>query len=92
MIRRKLRDATVDGASPLEYPENLVNDLEPAVRSLRPAVEDALSTADAGALAREVAELDAAAVTRVRGLFSSIGSTGPAEQGAEMARLGLATF
>lgn len=57
-----------------------------------PAVADALSTSDSAALAREVADLDAAAVTRVRGLFSSIGSTGPGEQGAEMVRLGLATF
>ncbi|MBM3667052.1 MAG: hypothetical protein FJW90_06150 [Actinobacteria bacterium] len=37
-IRRKLRDAVVDGASPLSYPENLVNDLQQAAASLRPEV------------------------------------------------------
>jgi len=42
VFRRKLRDATVDGASPLNYPENLVNDLEPAALSLEPEIAEAL--------------------------------------------------
>lgn len=41
-IRRKLRDAVVDGASPLAYPEHLVNDLQPAAISLRPEIGEAL--------------------------------------------------
>ena len=42
VFRRKLRDATVTGASPLTYPENLINDLEPAAIALRPEIGDAL--------------------------------------------------
>jgi 4-diphosphocytidyl-2-C-methyl-D-erythritol kinase len=38
----RLREAAGAGASPLSYPELLVNDLEPAARSLRPAIGDAL--------------------------------------------------
>lgn len=38
----RLREAAGAGASPLSYPELLVNDLEPAARSLRPDVGDAL--------------------------------------------------
>ena len=41
-IRRKLRDAVVDGASPLAYREHLVNDLQPAALSLRPEIEPVL--------------------------------------------------
>jgi 4-diphosphocytidyl-2-C-methyl-D-erythritol kinase len=41
-IRRRLRDAVDEGGSPLEYRENLVNDLQPAAISLRPEIEDAL--------------------------------------------------
>jgi 4-diphosphocytidyl-2-C-methyl-D-erythritol kinase len=41
-IRRRLRDAVDEGGSPLEYREHLVNDLQPAAISLRPAIEDAL--------------------------------------------------
>jgi 4-diphosphocytidyl-2-C-methyl-D-erythritol kinase len=37
-----LRVAAGGGASPLSYPELLVNDLEPAARSLRPQIGDAL--------------------------------------------------
>jgi 4-diphosphocytidyl-2-C-methyl-D-erythritol kinase len=48
--RRKLRDATVAGASPLAYPENLINDLQDAALSLRPEVGAALeSLLEAGA-------------------------------------------
>lgn len=38
----RLRAAAGAGASPLAYPELLVNDLEPAARSLRPSIADAL--------------------------------------------------
>jgi 4-diphosphocytidyl-2-C-methyl-D-erythritol kinase len=38
----RLRDAAGSGASPLTYPEPLVNDLEPAARSLRPEIGEAL--------------------------------------------------
>jgi len=37
-----LREAAGAGASPLSYPELLVNDLEPAARSLRPDIGEAL--------------------------------------------------
>jgi 4-diphosphocytidyl-2-C-methyl-D-erythritol kinase len=37
-----LRRAAGAGASPLSYPQLLVNDLEPAARSLRPAIGEAL--------------------------------------------------
>jgi 4-diphosphocytidyl-2-C-methyl-D-erythritol kinase len=38
----RLRTAAGAGASPLSYPELLVNDLEPAARSLRPEIGEAL--------------------------------------------------
>ncbi len=38
----RLRGAAGAGASPLAYPELLLNDLEPAARSLRPRIGDAL--------------------------------------------------
>jgi len=38
----QLRQAAGAGSSPLDYPELLVNDLEPAARSLRPDVGEAL--------------------------------------------------
>ena len=41
-IRRKLHDATVEGASPLAYTELLVNDLQEAALSLRPEIGPAL--------------------------------------------------
>jgi 4-diphosphocytidyl-2-C-methyl-D-erythritol kinase len=42
-IRRQLRDAVDTGASPLDYREHLVNDLQAAAISLRPEIEEALS-------------------------------------------------
>jgi 4-diphosphocytidyl-2-C-methyl-D-erythritol kinase len=49
-MRRKLRDAVAEGASPLDYPEHLVNDLQPAAISLRPEIEAALEAlSEAGA-------------------------------------------
>ena len=41
-IRRKLHDATLEGASPLAYTELLVNDLQPAALSLRPEIAGAM--------------------------------------------------
>lgn len=41
-LAERLRSAAGAGASPLDYPELLVNDLEPAARSLRPDVGAAL--------------------------------------------------
>ncbi|HEY3434433.1 MAG TPA: hypothetical protein VGK41_02160, partial [Solirubrobacterales bacterium] len=49
-LAERLRQAAGAGASPLDYPDLLVNDLEPAARSLRPDVGDALDALrDAGA-------------------------------------------
>jgi len=45
-IRRRLRDAVDEGGSPLDYRENLVNDLQPAAISLRPEIEEALRALD----------------------------------------------
>ena len=41
-LASRLRQAAGGGASPLEYPDLLVNDLEPAARSLRPEIGAAL--------------------------------------------------
>ncbi len=41
-LAERLRAAAGAGSSPLSYPELLVNDLEPAARSLRPEIGDAL--------------------------------------------------
>jgi 4-diphosphocytidyl-2-C-methyl-D-erythritol kinase len=41
-LAERLRTAAGAGASPLAYPELLVNNLEPAARSLRPRIGDAL--------------------------------------------------
>jgi 4-diphosphocytidyl-2-C-methyl-D-erythritol kinase len=41
-LAARLREAAGAGASPLDYPDLLVNDLEPAAVSLRPDVGDAL--------------------------------------------------
>jgi 4-diphosphocytidyl-2-C-methyl-D-erythritol kinase len=49
-LARRLRTEAGAGASPLTYPELLVNDLEPAARSLRPEIGAALDALrDAGA-------------------------------------------
>jgi hypothetical protein len=53
------------------------------------AVRGALDATDADALAAEVATVDDHTAARVRAHLSSFGSTAPADQGAEMARLGL---
>lgn len=41
-LARRLREAAGAGASPLDYGEMLANDLEPAARSLRPRIGEAL--------------------------------------------------
>lgn len=41
-LRDELREAASGGASPLEYPHLLVNDLEPAAVGLRPEIAEAL--------------------------------------------------
>lgn len=41
-LETRLRDTAGSGASPLDYPDLLVNDLEPAALSLRPDIGDAL--------------------------------------------------
>ncbi len=65
----ELRRAAGAGASPLSYPELLVNDLEPAARSLRPAIGDALEELrEAGAA---VALLSGSGPTAV-GLFADL--------------------
>jgi 4-diphosphocytidyl-2-C-methyl-D-erythritol kinase len=67
----RLRSSAGAGASPLAYPELLVNDLEPAARSLRPEIGDALdSLRDAGA---PQALLTGSGPTAF-GLFESLGA------------------
>jgi 4-diphosphocytidyl-2-C-methyl-D-erythritol kinase len=65
----ELRDAAGAGASPLAYPQLLVNDLEAPARSLRPAIGDALDELrEAGA---PVAILSGSGPTAV-GLFADL--------------------
>ncbi len=67
----ELRRVAGAGGSLLAYPELLVNDLEPAARSLRPAIGNALDALrDAGA---PVALLSGSGPTAV-GLFADLGS------------------
>ena len=98
VIRRALRDAVVEGASPLDYPEHLVNDLQRAAISLRPEISDALDAlAGAGASHALVTGSgptatglfdDRAAAGRaaeaIRGDFPSALATGPLGPGAEV--------
>ena len=42
VVRRRLHDALATRASPLDYTEHLVNDLQPAALALRPEVADGL--------------------------------------------------
>jgi 4-diphosphocytidyl-2-C-methyl-D-erythritol kinase len=65
----RLREAAGAGASPLAYPELLVNDLEQPARSLRPAIGDALDELrEAGA---RLAILSGSGPTAV-GLFADL--------------------
>jgi 4-diphosphocytidyl-2-C-methyl-D-erythritol kinase len=70
-LAAELRRAAGAGASPLSYPELLVNDLEAAARSLRPGIGDALDALrEAGA---PVALLSGSGPTAV-GLFADLGA------------------
>jgi hypothetical protein len=80
------------GAAPETGTPGASGPSEPSVEpppELVEAVRSALDATDATALAAEVAQVDEATATRVRAHLSSFGSTAPADQGAEMARLGL---
>jgi 4-diphosphocytidyl-2-C-methyl-D-erythritol kinase len=69
VLAARLREAAGAGASPLAYPEMLVNDLEAPARSLRPAIGDALDELrEAGA---PVALLSGSGPTAV-GLFPDL--------------------
>jgi len=70
-LAAELRHAAGDGASPLAYPELLVNDLEPAARSLRPAIGSALDALRAAGA--PVALLSGSGPTAV-GLFPELGA------------------
>ena len=79
-IAAKLRLAAGAGASPLTYPELLVNDLEAAARSLRPEIGDALDALrEAGA---PLAILSGSGPTAV-GLFESVGEAHAAAAGID---------
>jgi 4-diphosphocytidyl-2-C-methyl-D-erythritol kinase len=68
-LAARLRDAAGAGASPLAYPDLLVNDLEAPARSLRPGIGDALDELrEAGA---QVAVLSGSGPTAV-GLFPDL--------------------
>ena len=98
VLRRELRDAVTDGASPLTYPAQLVNDLEPAAISLRPEIENPLAALrEAGAahamvtgsgptafgLFEDRAGAERAAATLVERFPTAI-ATGPLPAGAEV--------
>jgi 4-diphosphocytidyl-2-C-methyl-D-erythritol kinase len=68
-LAARLREAAGAGASPLEYPELLVNDLEPAALSLRPDVGDALEALRAAGAPRAI--LSGSGPTAV-GLFADL--------------------
>ncbi len=51
-LAERLRTTAGDGSSPLSYPELLVNDLEPAARTLRPQIGDALDSLRAAGAAK----------------------------------------
>jgi 4-diphosphocytidyl-2-C-methyl-D-erythritol kinase len=93
-IRRRLRDAVDEGGSPLDYRENLVNDLQPAAISLRPEIEDALSALEQAGAAHAMvtgsgptafglyaSEADAeSAAIELRERFPGASATGPLRQ------------
>jgi 4-diphosphocytidyl-2-C-methyl-D-erythritol kinase len=90
-IRRRLRDAVDEGGSPLDYRENLVNDLQSAAISLRPGIEDALRALEESGAAHAMVtgsgptafglfptEADAeAAAGELRSSFPEAHATGP---------------
>jgi 4-diphosphocytidyl-2-C-methyl-D-erythritol kinase len=70
-LAERLRSVAGAGGSPLDYPELFVNDLEPAARSLRPDIGDALEAlGEAGA---EQALLTGSGPTAF-GLFADLGA------------------
>jgi 4-diphosphocytidyl-2-C-methyl-D-erythritol kinase len=76
-LAAQLREAAGAGASPLAYPELLVNDLEAAARSLRPGIGDALEELrEAGA---PVAILSGSGPTAV-GLFADLATAAAAAE------------
>lgn len=93
-IRRQLRDAVDTGASPLDYREHLVNDLQAAAISLRPQIEEALAALEESGAAHAMvtgsgptafglfptAEDAAAAADGLRGRFADVIATGPIRQ------------
>jgi len=70
-LAAELLRAAGDGASPLSYPELLVNDLEAAARSLRPSIGDALDALRAAGA--PLALLSGSGPTAV-GLFPDLGA------------------
>ena len=77
--RGRLRQAAGTGASPLDYADLLANDLEPAARSLRPDVGDALDALrEAGA---PLAFLTGSGPTAV-GLFPDLGGASRPQRGS----------
>jgi 4-diphosphocytidyl-2-C-methyl-D-erythritol kinase len=70
-LAEELRRVAGDGASPLSYPGLLVNDLEPAARSLRPSIGEALDALRAAGA--PVALLSGSGPTAV-GLFADLGA------------------
>ncbi|HEY6653498.1 MAG TPA: hypothetical protein VI028_05190 [Solirubrobacterales bacterium] len=90
-IRRRLRDAVDEGGSPLDYRENLVNDLQAAAISLRPEIEDALRALEEVGAAHAMvtgsgptafglyptADQAATAAAELRGRFPDVIATSP---------------
>lgn len=70
-LAARLRAVAGAGASPLRYPELLANDLEPAARSLRPEIGDAL---DALRAAGAPAPLLTGSGPTAFGLFADLGA------------------
>jgi 4-diphosphocytidyl-2-C-methyl-D-erythritol kinase len=69
-LAARLREAAGAGASPLDYPDLLVNDLEPAALSLRPGIGEALEALRAAGAPRAI--LSGSGPTAV-GLFGDLG-------------------
>ncbi len=93
-IRRQLRDAVDTAASPLDYREHLVNDLQRAAISLRPEIEGALAALEGAGAAHAMvtgsgptsfglfrtAEEAAAAAGELRERFPGAIATGPLQR------------
>lgn len=79
-LAERLRAAAGAGASPLAYPELLVNDLEPAARSLRPRIGAALDALGAAGAAHTL--LTGSGPTAF-GLFESLSAARDAAAGLD---------